>query len=154
MSAFPVPRWAVSFADLTMLLLAYFVLLHSADERTVVAAAHAAFAGDPAGGPLVDGPADAWFEQGEARLRPQARARLIAAARNAAPDGRLLVESIGRAPAGSRFDGWELGAARAAAVARALADAGVKESRIEIIIPALRRGAQASEQRLIVRTAP
>jgi flagellar motor protein MotB len=154
MSAFPVPRWAVSFADLTMLLLAYFVLLHSADERTVVAAAHAAFAGEPTGGPLVDGPADAWFEPGEARLRPQAHVRLAAAAHKAGSEGRLVVESVGRAPAGSRFDGWELGAARAAAVARALADAGVKEGRIEITIPPLRPSAQASAQRLTVRTAP
>jgi flagellar motor protein MotB len=154
MSAFPVPRWAVSFADLTMLLLAYFVLLHSTDERIVVAAAHAAFAGEPAAGPLVDGPADAWFEPGEARLLPQARLRLVAAARKAESEGHVVVESVGRAPAGSRFDGWELGAARAAAVARALADAGVEEGRIEITIPALRPSAQAREQRLTVRAAP
>ena len=154
MSAFPVPRWAVSFADLTMLLLASFVLLHAADERTVVAAGHAAFSDTPANGPLVEGLADAWFEPGEARLKPQTRQRLLAAARKAGAGGRLVVESIGRAPAGSRFDGWELAAARAASVARAHADAGVEESRIDILIPALRPGAQATAQRLAVRKAP
>jgi flagellar motor protein MotB len=153
MSAFPVPRWAVSFADLTMLLLACFVLLHAADQKTVVAAAHAAFSDKPASGPLLDGPADAWFERGEARLKPEARLRLVAVARKAGADGRLAVESVGRSPAGSRFDGWELGAARAAAVSRALADAGVKESRIDIVIPSLRRGAEPAAQRLTIRAA-
>lgn len=153
MSAFPVPRWAVSFADLTMLLLACFVLLHAADRKTVIAAAHAAFSDKPAGGPLLEGPADTWFEPGEARLKPQARLRLQAVALKAGTNDRLAVESIGRAPAGSRFDGWELGAARAAAVARALADAGVKESRIDIVIPSLRSGPQPAAQTLTVRTS-
>ena len=153
MSALPVPRWAISFADLTMLLLAYFVLLHIGDERVVMAGARAAFAGKPGGGgPLFEARAASMFEPGEARLKPEARLRLAAAARKAAAGkGRLVVASAGRGGAGSRFDGWELGAARAAAVARALADAGVKESRIDIVIPSLRPGSQPEAQTLVVR---
>lgn len=150
MSALPVPRWAVSLADLTMLLLAFFVLLHATDERTLVTAAHAAFAGDAAGGPLFEAPADSLFERGEARLKPEARLRVATAARRAGP-ARLAVESVGRPAAGSRFDGWELAAARAAALARALADAGVKESRIDIVMPPLRDRPQPPVQRLSVR---
>jgi flagellar motor protein MotB len=153
-SALPIPRWAVSFADLTMLLLAYFVLLHIGDERTVMAGARAAFAGKAAAGPLFEAPAAAMFEPGEARLKPEARLRLAGAARKAAAGrARLVVASAGRAPAASRFDGWELGAARAAAVARALADAdaGIRESDIEIVMPPSR--AAAGPQRLTVETA-
>lgn len=152
MSAFPIPRWAISFADLTMLLLAYFVLLHAADARTLVAAAHVAFPGGTAGGTLLEAKADAWFEPGEARLRPAARQRLAETAAEAG-GRRLVIESVGRAPATTRFDGWELGAARAAAVARALTGAGVKEGRIDIVMPPLRAGAAPAEQRLTVRTA-
>ena len=152
MSAFPVPRWAVSFADLTMLLLAFFVLLHAADERTLVTAAHTAFGSGEPGGPLLQAPADSLFERGEARLKPDARLRLVAAAHKAGP-GRLAVESVGRPVAGSRFDGWELAAARAAALARALADAGVKESRIDIVMPPLRDRPHPPAQTLTVRAA-
>jgi flagellar motor protein MotB len=153
-SALPVPRWAISFADLTMLLLAYFVLLHIGDERVVMAGARAAFSGKPAdGGPLFEAKAASMFEPGEARLKPEARLRLAAAARRAAAGkGRLVVASAGRAGSGSRFDGWELGAARAAAVARALAGAGIRESDIEIVIPPS-RAAAAGEQRLTVALA-
>ncbi|HEX4739510.1 MAG TPA: flagellar motor protein MotB [Allosphingosinicella sp.] len=151
MSTLPVPRWAVSLADLTMLLLAFFVLLHAADERTLVTAAHAAFPGEGAGGPLLEAPAEALFERGEARLKPEARLRVAAAARQAGP-ARLAVESIGRPAGGSRFDGWELAAARAAALARALADAGVREGRIDIVMPPLRDKAHAPAQTLTVRT--
>ena len=81
MSALPVPRWAVSFADLVMLLLAYFVLLHIGDERTVLAGARAAFSGKAAAGPLFEAPAASLFEPGEARLKPGARLHLAEAAR-------------------------------------------------------------------------
>ncbi len=150
MSSFPVPRWAISFADLVMLLLAFFVLLHAADERTLVTAAHAAFAGEAAGGPLLEAEADSLFEPGEARLRPEARPRVAAAARKAGPR-RLAVESVGRPAGASRFDGWELAAARAAALSRALADAGVRESRIDIVMPPLRDRPHPPAQKLTVR---
>ena len=153
MSALPVPRWAVSFADLTMLLLAYFVLLHIGDERTVMAGARAAFSAELAGRPLFEAPAATMFEPGEARLKPDTRLRLVETARKAAAGKtRLIVASAGRAPTASRFDGWELGAARAAAVARALASAGIRESDIEIVMPPSRARA-TGEQRLTVEPA-
>ena len=150
MSSLSVPRWAISFADLTMLLLAYFVLLHIGDERVVMAGARAAFSGKREGGLLFEASAASIFEPGEARLTPDARLRLAEAARKAAGGkARLVVASAGRARGGSRFDGWELGAARAAAVARALAGAGIKEKDIEIVLPPSRAAARG-EQHLSV----
>jgi hypothetical protein len=44
MSRIGVPRWAISFADLALLLLAFFVLLRAGDAAQVASAARAAFA--------------------------------------------------------------------------------------------------------------
>lgn len=127
------PRWTVSFADLALLLLGFFVLLQAGDRREVAASTRAAFAGAPAAGPLLDEAAATLFERGEARLTVQARIRIFDLARAAGGRG-LLVESRGRDTAGSRFDAWELAAARTAALARALKEAGVAEERIEIVV--------------------
>lgn len=142
------PRWAVSFADLSLLLLAFFVLLHAGNAREVAASARAAFAGEPLPGPLLEARADSLFEPGEARLTAAAKARLLRIARLSKRP--LVVESEGRDAGARRFDGWELAAARAAAVARALSEGGVAEERVSIILP---RGneSRAKGQRLIVR---
>jgi flagellar motor protein MotB len=143
------PRWAVSFADLTLLLLAFFVLLHAGSAREVAASARAAFSSEPLPGPLLDARADALFEPGEARLRPSARQRLLEIARQSTRP--LLVESEGRDPAAHRFDGWELAAARAAAVARALSDGGMTEDNVSIVLPRDRQDKRPEGQRLLVR---
>lgn len=132
----PLPRWAVSFADLALLLLAFFVLLHAGSAREVAAAARSAFSGEPPPRALLDMEARLLFEPGEARLTPRARARLTAIGR--AAGGRLLVESSGTDKGAARFDGWELSAARAAAIARTLEPGRSAADRVTILLVAER----------------
>ena len=148
----PVPRWTVSFADLAVLLLSFFILLHAGSAREVAAGARAAFSSQTAAGPLLEESAARLFEPGEARLKSDARARLVGIGKAAAAGGRaLVVDSQGRDPAARRFDGWELAAARAAALARALNEGGVAEDRVRIVLPAAQGDEAVKEQRLIVR---
>ena len=62
----------------------------------------------------------------------------------AAAHGRATVRSTGADAATQRFDGWELAAARTAAVARALRSGGLDEKRIAIDLPAMDGGAPGS----------
>lgn len=152
MKVMPVPRWTVSFADLAVLLLTFFILLHAGGAREVAAGARAAFSSQAAAGPLLEETAASLFEPGEARLNPEARARLVGIGTAAAAVGReLVVDSQGRDPAARRFDGWELAAARAAAVARALNKGGIAEDSVKIVLPAGRSNEGMKEQKLIVR---
>ena len=152
MNAQRIPRWAISCADLALLLLAFFVLLHAGSARDVAAGARAAFSAEPIPRPLLREPAAALFEPGEARLRPFAHARLLRIGRDAAAGGRpLVVESEGRDPSARRFDGWELAAARAAALARALSEGGLTEDRVEIVLPRRNEDNELKAQRLTVR---
>ena len=129
-----VPRWAVSFADLALLLLAFFVMLQAGNSRLVAAGARAAFSSETPAGPLLDALAATLFEPGEARLLPHARARLQGVGRTAAAARRsLLIQSRGLDGRARRFDAWELAAARAAALARALEEGGLGEDRIDIV---------------------
>lgn len=146
------PGWALSLADLTLLLLGFFILLHAGDAREVAAGARAAFSSDPLQGPLLDSDADSLFASGEARLNEAARQRLAAIAVVAARAERsLVVESEGRDPAARRFDGWELAAARSAAVARALEQGGMPEGKVAVAMPGTDRKEDARKQRLTVR---
>ena len=133
------PRWATSFADLCLLLLAFFVMLHVAEGRgrAVLAGTRAALGGAAGGRALLlDAAADPLFESGEARLKAPARARLGALGRGAARGkGRIEVESAGRPQDAARFDGWELAAARAAALARAMEEGGLAAGRIDLVMP-------------------
>jgi flagellar motor protein MotB len=147
-----VPRWTISFADLALLLLSFFILLHAGSAREFAAGARAAFSSQGAPQPLLEEPAASLFEPGEARLRPEAKAHLIGMGRAAAAGGRMLVvDSEGRDPGARRFDGWELAAARAAALARALNQGGVAEDHVRIVLPAGRGDEALTQQRLIVR---
>src|SRR4051812_40765000 len=128
MSTVPVPRWAISFADLFLLLLGCFVLLHAIE---------AAPRGSPASG--ADRPAAGGyraadlFQPGEAVLKPAARTLLQAEGRRLA--GRQVrIVSAGTAEAGGRLDRFELSAARAAAVGRALQEGGVRDRDVAIAI--------------------
>jgi flagellar motor protein MotB len=124
-----VPRWAVSFADLVLLLLGCFVLLHAMEaQRPKADAASLPRASAPAGQLLV---ADSLFEAGEARLTEAGRARILALA-SALRGGGVTVSGRGVGEAGSRLDRFELAAARTAAVARALREGGVAEHRIAV----------------------
>ena len=125
MSTVPVPRWAVSFADLILLLLGCFVLLHAME------AARPQGVGAPGAAPAAGWRAADLFQPGEALLKPEARARLAAEGRRLA--GRAVrITSTGAAEAGGRLDRFELGAARAAAVGRALQQGGLRDRDIAI----------------------
>ena len=152
MKVLRVPRWTVSFADLAVLLLSFFILLHAGSAREVAAGARAAFSSQTAAAPLLEKSAASLFEPGEARLKPDARALLLGIGTAAAAvDRALVVDSFGRDPAARRFDGWELAAARAAALARALNEGGVAEDRVRIVLPAEHGDKGVKEQKLIVR---
>ena len=123
-------RWALSFADLCLLLLGFFVMLQARpDPAHLSVGLKAAFAGR---NPItLEQTAEVWFEPGEAILRPAARASLRAFARGAPG---ITVASRGTEAKTARFDGWELAAARTAAVARELQAAGVPEARVNLAI--------------------
>jgi len=151
MKARPYPRWVFSLADIMMLLLGFFVLLAAGDAADVAAGARAAFSSEPARPALLAHDANRLFEPGEARLRPAARERIAGIGSAAAQSSRaLIVESRGRDPGARRFDGWELSAARAAAIARALEEAGVPEERVQVLMPGAGME-EARGQRLVVR---
>jgi flagellar motor protein MotB len=114
-----IPRWAVSFADLVLLLLGCFVLLHAMESARPRAAATPAHPAE-----LQTLRAAALFEPGEARLTPAGQAALAEAARRwAGRDVRVL--GHGASEGSGRLDRFELAAARTAAVARALGGARI-----------------------------
>lgn len=123
------PPWAVSFADLGLLLLGCFVMLHAMEANRPDAAALPAVV--PAARPSdILGAADL-FEFGEARLRPGSADRLRAVARRL-PPGPVDIVSRGAGEGGSRLDRFELAAARAASVSRALRDGGIADDRLTL----------------------
>jgi flagellar motor protein MotB len=151
MKARAYPRWALSLADIMMLLLGFFVLLQAGNATDVAAGARAAFSMEPEARALLDTQAASLFEPGEARLRPAARERLAGIGSAAAQAKRVVViESHGREAGARRFDGWELSAARAAALARALVGAGMTEERVLVVMPGTVQE-EAKGQRLVVR---
>ena len=148
-------RWAVSFADLCLLLLGFFVLLHASRQGAGAAVSHLSeyFRGQPSEGQTVSLAASALFEPSEAMLTPKGTVQLQGIGKEAIENKKIVVvTSVGEDRAGRRFDRWELGAARLAAVARALHQAGLEEGRIVI------RGLDESDasttgQHFIVRMA-
>ncbi len=130
MNRLPLPRWAVSFADLLLLLLGCFVLLHAMEAQRSTAAAPMA-AGAPVAAPVRSFNASEVFQSGEALLTPEAREALRAeGGRLAGHSVRIL--STGTGEDGGRLDRFELAAARTAAVGRALREGGLAEGQIGI----------------------
>ena len=131
MTRLPLPRWAVSFADLVLLLLGCFVMLHALEASRPKAAAAAAVAAPAA--PVRRFAAAELFQSGEALLRPDARETLRAeGGRLAGRPVRIL--SSGTGEEGGRLDRFELAAARAAAIGRALREGGLAERDIAIVM--------------------
>jgi hypothetical protein len=114
-----IPRWAVSFADLILLLLGCFVLLHAMEAARPKAGASAAV---PAERQALQ--AAALFEPGEARLTSAGEASLADAARRWAGRAVRIIGS-GAGEGSGRLDRFELAAARTAAVARSLPETRV-----------------------------
>ena len=137
------PRWAISFADLGLLLLGCFVLLHAmeaAKPRSAPAAVAAASLGAVY-------PASGLFERGEARLTERGRAVVETLGRNSI--GRdIEIVSVGTGEGGSRLDRFELAAARSAAVARSLRDSGVSEGGLKL---SLEQSGSPSGQQIAIR---
>ncbi len=135
MNRLPLPRWAVSFADLVLLLLGCFVLLHAMESARprAVAGAPAVASNRPAPAPVRAFNAADVFQPGEALLMPEAREALRAEGARLAGQ-RIRIQSSGTGEQGGRLDRFELAAARAAAIARALRDGGLAEGDIAMIM--------------------
>lgn len=133
-------RWALSFADLCLLLLGFFVLLQAKPDANHLSAGLRAAFGARADAAL-QAEAKAWFEPGEAVLTPQGHKILGDFARQVGHGG-LIVSSRGTEPNAARFDGWELAAARTAAVARELGKGGIAQDKLAIAIDPATGGGQ------------
>ena len=151
-------RWVLSFADLALLLIAFFVMMQAqvSDRLRMAAGIRGAFGGDGDGtGPdaAVRGIAAATaFESGEAILKPTEAARIRTLGAAAARAGkRVLIASQGRDGQSARLDSWELAAARTTAVARAIRIGGVPDAKIEISIPPMRASEPARGQHISIQ---
>ena len=127
MNRLPLPRWAVSFADLLLLLLGCFVLLHAMEAQRSTAAAPTAAAAST----IRAFNAAEVFQPGEALLTPEAREALHVEGGRLAGHA-ISIQSSGTGEEGGRLDRFELAAARVAAIGRALREGGLGESQIAI----------------------
>ncbi len=133
-------RWALSFADLCLLLLGFFVLLHATQEQDRERAL-ASIGAELGGGANAAAdaeplrlPADSLFVPREAMLTPKGREVIAAFANEAKARGRSLqLSSTGIAEQSGRFDAWDLASARLGAVARALVQADVPAGDIALL---------------------
>lgn len=130
MNRLPLPRWAVSFADLLLLLLGCFVLLHAMQAQRSTAAAPVAASAAPTA-PVRSFNAAEVFQSGEALLTPEAREALRAEGARLAGHA-VRIQSNGTGEEGGRLDRFELAAARTAAIGRALREGGLGEGQIAI----------------------
>lgn len=127
-------RWAISFADLLLLLLGFFVVLYASGSRrdALLNSVGRQFGGKPMND-VVELRAKELFVPGEAMLTPVGSARLYALARRfGGGGGGIEVASRGTDMARQRFDDWDLAAARLGAVARALKAHGIGSDRLLI----------------------
>ena len=127
-------RWAISFADLLLLLLGCFVFLHAIEAaRPTASAGSAGTAPDASAGrvPAAELDAASLFEPGEARLTDAGRARIVALVPGLR-GAHVRVSSRGLGEGGGRLDRFELAAARSVAVSRALRAAGLDERAIAV----------------------
>ena len=127
-------RWALSFADLCLLLLGFFVVLQARPDGAQLAAGLRGALGTRAL-PSAEADADALFQPGEALLNAKGRA-FAAAFAGRAGSSAITVDSRGTTRATDRFDAWELAAARTAALARALAANGVPAGNVTLALGA------------------
>lgn len=133
-------RWALSFADLALLLLGFFVLLQARPDANHLSAGFRAAFGARASVAL-QADARAWFEPGEAMLTAQGH-RILDDFAGRTGNGALIVSSRGTEANAARFDGWELAAARTAAVARELSKMGIAPEKIAVAIDPATGGGQ------------
>jgi hypothetical protein len=130
------PRWLISFTDLILLLLGFFVLLYARRDNPAIVtnSLHQAF--KESGATNVNAYLDAneVFETGEAVLTSAGKTKILSVFRQGLSKNRFTISSKGMDQGSQRFDAWELSAARTAAVARALKQLGILENRLEIMM--------------------
>ncbi|NIJ15510.1 flagellar motor protein MotB [Sphingobium vermicomposti] len=127
-------RWAVSFADLLLLLLGFFILLQASGQKRdgMLAQVRQQFGGRTASS-VIEWRAATLFLPDEALLSNQGRAAIArATAGLRSSGGRIDISSQGTDPARRRFDPWDLAAARLGAVARELKAQGLADDRLRI----------------------
>ena len=127
-------RWAVSFADLLLLLLGFFILLQASGQKrdAMLAQVRQQFGGRAVAKDMELRAAELFLPD-EALLSDQGRAavaRVAAGLRSGS--GRIDISSLGTDPARRRFDPWDLAAARLGAVARELRAQGLADDRLRI----------------------
>lgn len=150
-------RWVLSFADLTLLLLAFFIMMQAqaGDRMKLAAGIRTAFGGKNGGEEQISVQgfsAARAFHDAEAILKPGEAERFKAIGAEAARAGyRVIVSSQGRDGQSARLDSWELAAARTTAVARAIRAGGLPDAKIEIAIPPMRASEAATGQRISVQ---
>ncbi|MBH1999528.1 MAG: OmpA family protein [Sphingomonadaceae bacterium] len=149
-------RWAVSFADLLLLLLAFFVLLQaSGSRRDALLAQVSQQFGGRAMRQGVELRAAELFVPGEAMLSAQGQARLSRIAREyTRQPGGVELQSHGSDRARQRFDDWDLAAARLGAVARALRADGIAQDRLLIRGLDQADGRSGQGQRIAIAPGP
>lgn len=146
-------RWAISFADLALLLLGFFVLLQASGNRSaqVLSGVRAQFS-TKAMAKADEWRADALFVPGEAMLTDAGMAEIRRSAQQVlARGGTVELASAGQDKGTERFDSWDLAAARLGAVARALKAVGIGEDRLVIRGLDQRSGSSGGQ---VIRLAP
>lgn len=126
-------RWAISFADLALLLLGFFVLLqaNSGRQQEIVGEIAREFGARGLSSDVLA--ADALFQPGEALLSDAGKASIFAiTAQHRRGRGVIEIHSVGQDRTTRRFDSWDLSAARLGALARELSAQGVDPRRIVI----------------------
>lgn len=127
-------RWAVSFADLLLLLLGFFILLQASGQKrdAMLAQVRQQFGGRAVAKDMELRAAELFLPD-EALLSGQGRAALAkVAAGLRSGSGRIDISSLGTDPARRRFDPWDLAAARLGAVAREFKAQGLASDRLRI----------------------
>ncbi|NIJ08986.1 hypothetical protein FHS31_002616 [Sphingomonas vulcanisoli] len=132
-------RWALSFADLCLLLLGFMIILVARPDGAALAGGLRSAMGDK--GTRAEQPAAAWFDSGEAVLNTNGQ-RFVRDFARGAGGAHIRLTSHGTDDQSARFDGWELAAARLAAVARALQAANVPAANIALSIDGASGGGQ------------